>query len=193
MLTLKGQQIPCALDCLRADRIADWDERPLTATDELIWRTLYFTFMNHTTGACWPSLATLAQHAGCCRRTACSSIKRLRKAGWLKWQRRRIRLKKGRWTQAPNEYELVIPRRWRRSVSECKACARTTRLLIHIGAAHLMRPKKGVATPQKLQPPAVLPTGYGHNRYPDGMDPALIASLERLGEAIQAKADRNIR
>jgi hypothetical protein len=162
MLTLKAQQLACALDALRADRIAGWAERPLTAIDELIWRTLYFTFMNRKTGACWPSLETLAKHAGCCRRTACTSIKRLRKAGWLKWCRRRLRLPKGRWTQASNEYELMIPRRWRRSVSECRACARTTRLFIHIGAAHLMRPKKGTESPRKIQPTEV-PPGFGSN------------------------------
>lgn len=176
MLNLKPQQTAAALDCLRADRIVGW--RPLTPTDELVWRTLYFTFMNKKTGACWPSLQTLADAAGCCRRTACSSIKRLRKAGWLKWCRRRLRLKRGRWTQASNDYELRVPRRWRRTVSECKPCSRTTRIFIHIAAGHLMRPKKGVAAPQKVEP-LPLPQGYGANRLTPTGDPLIDAALAR--------------
>jgi Helix-turn-helix domain len=184
MLNLKPQQFAMLFDVMRADRIANWAERPLTAIDELVWRTLYYTFMNHKTGACWPSLKTLALHAGCSRRTACTSIQRLRKAGWLRWQRRWIPLKRGRYTQAPNEYELKIPRRWRRSIHECKACARTTRLLINIGTAHLLRPKKGVPMPVKVEPPP-LPKGYGHNRLRPTGDPhidAQLASMMKLYE-----------
>lgn len=187
MLNLNPMQFAMLFDAMRADRIAA--VYVLTAIDELVWRTLYYTFMNHKTGACWPSLKTLALHAGCSRRTACTSIQRLRKAGWLRWQRRWIRLKRGRFTQAPNEYELKIPRRWRRSIHECKRCARTTRLLINIGTAHLMRPKKGVESPQKIEPPP-LPAGYGHNRYPPDTDPGIIERLERLGALVYAKAER---
>lgn len=189
MLTLKGRQTACALECLRADRIAFKAQRPLTANCELIWRALYFTFQNHTNGDCWPSLKTLAAVAGCSRRTVCTAIKQLRAAGWLRWYRARKHRVGNFWTQAPNSYELCIPRRWRRCVTECKRCARTTGLFIHIAAGHLMRPNKGVATPAKLAPPP-LPAGYGHNRYPQDMDPDLIASLERLGRAVQEKADR---
>lgn len=161
----------------------------MTMVDELVWRTLYFTFQNHKSGACWPSLQTIADVAGCSRRAVSYSIKRLRKAGWLRWYRQRKRFIGWRWVQAPNKYELTIPRRWRRTVAECKPCARTTRIFIHIAQGHLMRPKKGVQTPAKVEPPP-LPKGYGHNRYPADMDPELIASLERWGAAIQAKADR---
>lgn len=178
MLNLKPNQWAVLFDAMRADRIAKHFK--LTAIDELIWRTLHYTFMNHTTGACWPSLSTLAKHAGCSRRTASTSIQRLRKAGWLRWQRRWIRLKRGRFSQAPNEYELKIPRRWIRSIQECKACARTTRLLIHIGTAHLMRPKKGVETPQKIQQTEP-PPGFGSNSelLANIDDPELRASVAR--------------
>lgn len=189
MLFLKAQQTACALDCLRADRIAFKKERPITANGELIWRTLYFTFQNKKSGACWPSLQTIADVAGCSRRTVCTAIKQLRKAGWLRWYRQRKRFVGWRWVQAPNKYELTIPRRWRRTVAECKPCSRTTRIFIHIAAGQLMRPKKGVPQPVKIETPP-LPAGYGHNRYPADMDPQLIASLESLGKAIQDKADR---
>jgi hypothetical protein len=182
LMNMTAQQLACVFDLMRADRIAK--QFTMTAIDELIWRTLFYTFMDRKTGSCWPSLATLALHAGCSRRTACTSIQRLRKAGWLRWVRRRIQLKGRRWTQAPNAYEMRIPRRWWRSISECKACARTTRLLIHIGAAHLMRPKKGVETPQKIEPPP-LPAGYGHNRiqsYGDPHEDARVARVTKLYE-----------
>lgn len=178
MLNLKPNQWAVLFDAMRADRIAK--HFTLTAIDELIWRTLHYTFENHKTGACWPSLSTLAKHAGCSRRTASTSIQRLRKAGWLRWQRRWIRLKRGRFSQAPNEYELKIPRRWIRSIQECKACARTTRLFIHIGTAHLMRPKKGVETPQKIEPPPLLPAGYGHNQLHPDADPYINAKLASM-------------
>src|SRR5690348_13002253 len=127
MLRLNARQTAAAKDALRADRIVG--HYGLTKTDELVWSTLLHTFFNKLTSACWPSYDTIARHAGCCRRTVASSIKRLRSAGWLRWQRRRIRFGR-RWTQASNEYELRVPRRWGRSVSECKPCARTTSLFI---------------------------------------------------------------
>ena|SRR5689334_8394517 len=182
MLILKPQQFAVLFDAMRADRIAAIFV--LTAIDELVWRTLYYTFMDHKKGDCWPSLATLAKHAGCSRRTACTSIKRLRKAGWLRWQRRWARFKRGRFCQMSNEYELKIPRRWRRSIHECKPCHVTTRLLIHIGAAHLMRPPKKVEMPQKIEPPP-LPAGYGSNRiqsYGDPHEDARVARVTKIYE-----------
>jgi hypothetical protein len=184
MLFLKAQQTACALECLRADRIAFKKERPMTANCELVWRVLYFTFQDKKSGACFPSLQTIADVTGCCRRTVSTAIKQLRKAGWLRWYRQRRRHVGWRWVQASNRYELTIPRRWRRTVSECKPCARTTGIFIHIAAGHLMRPKKGVPMPVKLEPPP-LPVGYGHNRLKPTGDPhidAKLASMMKLYE-----------
>jgi hypothetical protein len=178
VLFLKAQQTACALDCMRADRIVGWKERPMTMLDELVWRTFYFTFQNKKSGACWPSLQTIADVAGCSRRAVSYSIKRLRKAGWLRWYRQRKRFIGWRWVQAPNKYELTIPRRWRRTVAECKPCARTTRIFIHIAAGQLMRPNKGVQTPTKVEPPP-LPKGYGSNRLMPTGDPHMDATLAR--------------
>src|SRR5690349_18994916 len=85
MFSWMPQQVPVVLDALRADRIANGD---LTAIDELVWRELTFRFTNKKTGACFPSYATIATHAGCCCRTVGNSIKRLKEAGWLRWKRR---------------------------------------------------------------------------------------------------------
>jgi len=184
MLFLKSQQTACALDCLRADRIVGWAERPIMKVDELVWRTLYFTFQDKKSGACFPSLQTIADVTGCSRRSVSYAIKRLRKAGWLRWYRQRRRHVGWRWVQASNRYELTIPRRWRRTVSECNPCARTTRIFIHIAQGHLMRQKKGVATPQKIAVPPV-PAGFGSNRLmPTGDDhiDAVLARCLKLAE-----------
>lgn len=186
MMNLRPQQIAAALDCLRADRIVA--EHPLTASDELVWRELFFRWRNRKTGSCWPALSTIAKAAGLSRRTVCTSIKRLRAAGWLKWARRRIRLKGGRWTQGSNDYELKIPRRWMRVVSECKRSAGTTSIFIKIAGGHLMRPPRAPA----VQPvaPTVVPPGYGANSLAAIEDEGLRAALARLGAAIDAKEAR---
>jgi hypothetical protein len=158
---LKPRQKTCALDCFRADRIAKL--RHLTKADEIVFRELLFRWMNRETGDCWPSLQTIADAAGLCRRTVCSSIQRLRKAGWLKWCRRRMKLKGGRWTQAPNDYLLKLPRRWIRTVRECKPCARTTGIFVKVGAGHLMRVKKAVVQAVKAEPAEPLPPNFGSN------------------------------
>jgi|tagenome__1003787_1003787.scaffolds.fasta_scaffold20394131_1 hypothetical protein len=191
MFTWSPKKVPAVLDALRADRIANGK---LTAIDELVWRELTFRFTNKKSGACFPSYDTLAAHVGCCRRTIATSIKRLKDAGWLRWRRRwwRKRVPGGIKVAADsNSYEVRLPRRWWRSVHECKACPRTTTLIIKIGASHLMNAtKKCIKTPPAEKPP--LPPSYGDNSLAGIEDKGLRDALARLGKAIADREERRI-
>jgi hypothetical protein len=190
MFTWKPKEVPLVLDALRADRIATGE---LTAIDELIWRELAFRFTNKKTGACFPSYETLAVHAGCCRRTVGTSIKRLKEAGWLRWKRRWWRRKIAGGIEVcalSNAYEVRLPRRWWRSIHEGKACARTTSLILKIGAAHLMNAARACFTPPPVLPTPELPPTYGSNSLAEIEDKGLRDALSRLGKAITDREER---
>jgi len=190
MFTWKPKEVPLVLDALRADRIANGE---LTAIDELVWRELAFRFTNKRTGACFPSYETLAIHAGCCKRTIGNSIKRLKEAGWLRWKRRwwRRRVPGGIEVAADsNSYEVRLPRRWWRSVHEGKACARTTHLILSIGAAHLMNATRTCFTPPPVPPTPEVPPSFGSNSLAAIEDDGLRQALARLGKAIEEKTSR---
>ena len=190
MLNWTPQQVPVVLDALRADRIANGE---LTAIDELVWRELAFRFTNKRTGACFPSYETIAIHTGCCRRTIGNSIKRLKEAGWLRWKRRWWRRKVPGGIEVAadsNSYEVRLPRRWWRSIHECKACPRTTTLIIKIGAAHLMNATRKCFAPPPVSPTPSMPPSYGGNSLAGIEDKGLREALARLGKAIEAREER---
>ena len=190
MFTWKPKEVPLVLDALRADRIANGE---LTAIDELVWRELAFRFTNKKTGACFPSYDTIAVHTGCCRRTIGNSIKRLKKAGWLRWKRRWWRRKVPGGIEVAadsNSYEVRIPRRWWRSIHECKPCARTTSLILKIGAAHLMNAARACFTPPPVLPTPELSPTYGSNSLAGIEDRELREALARLGRAIEEREAR---
>lgn len=193
ILKLKPQQTATVLSCLQMDRLIsrqhDEPGERMSVYCLEIWRALYFVFLNHKNGDCFPSYKTLGEVVGCSRRTVAACIKQLRKEGWLRWYRARKHRVGNFWTQAPNRYELCIPRRWRRTVSECKRCARTTSIFIHMAAGQLVRPKK--LPPTQPPAPTVVPPNFAANSLAGVEDPQLRAALERLGAAIYAKEARN--
>lgn len=173
---------PAAIcDAIRADRIAGTFK--LTGLDEIVWRELWFRYRNKNCGECWPSYDTLASTSGVSRRTVATSIKRLRTAGWLRWTRRRKKLG-SRWVSQTNLYEPIIPRRWRRSVSECKSSgSRTTSIFSMVAVAGLNRPAPA-RPPAKVQPP---PPNLGHNMLASVEDDGLRAVLASFGAALLAR------
>ena len=181
MIKLTPQQTAAAIDCLCADRkVGEFD---ITLSAVQVWRTLLFKFRNKLTGECWPSRASIAAAAGVSLRTVANAIKELRRAGWLTWWRRR----RGK-RQDSSIYELRIPRRWRRTVSECKKCPGTTSISTKVAAGQLTRTDKVFA--QAVKETVAVPPGYGDNQLAGIEDEGLRMALARLGAAIDEKAKR---
>jgi hypothetical protein len=78
---------------------------------------LLFDFLNHRTGRLDPSLDTIAQKAGCCRRAVVNALARLRDLGLIAWRRRceETRDVEGRFRlqQKTNAYAVLAPSNWR--------------------------------------------------------------------------------
>ena len=187
MLTLNPRQTAAVLDCLVADRVAGFG---VTRADADVFRALLFKFRNKRTGECWPSYKSIAVAAGVGRSTVAESIQRLRAAGWLRWQRRRRYHKVGRrrfWTQDSNDYELRIPRRWRRVLSESRGRPGTTSILTKAAAGHLMRPPPAKVQLVQKEAPAAPPARFGDNMLAGIEDEGLRRSLARLGAAVAAR------
>jgi alkylated DNA nucleotide flippase Atl1 len=165
-------------DCCAADRKVK--EFRLTLGAIQVLRTILFCFRNKKTGMAFPTREAIAQAAGLSLRTVGYALKDLRKAGWLKWWRRRKSYKRygvRHWVQTSSLYEIKIPGRWKRCVAECKNRPGTTSVITKTATGQLLRRDKGVAT--VVKPVVEAPKGYGDNVLKKSGDEALDATIAR--------------
>ena len=97
-------------------RFRRWFRGRLTHLDWKIFYVLAFDFFNYETGRCDPSHRAIARKAACHVRSVANSLRRLKAAGMLTWQRRcrRVRDEDGRvhLRQRSNAYVLLAPSEW---------------------------------------------------------------------------------
>ena len=135
----------------------------ITAKHYMVLQRLLWDFHNAATGLCFPSLDTIAEKVGCCRRTVADAIKALEKAGLLTWVNRIKRVyMDGRWRvlRTSNGYRFNPP-----------PDVQATKCNLTSGTA-------GQAVLSSLATPVPTPTA---------IDSDLAAALGRLGKAVYQK------
>lgn len=137
---------------------------PVTAKTLAVLEALLWQFHNAGTGLCFPSLARIAEAAGCARSTAQAAVAALEDLGLLTWVNRLVRRRDHgpdgwRWRvlRTSNGYQLVDPREPARS-SNTETRSRTS-----IQDHHSI--KERATTP---------------------LLPGIEAALARLGQAVEA-------
>lgn len=183
MHTFTPSQCATLFDCMAADRLVGAHRLTLSAIQVL--RTLLFKYRNKKTSECWPSRASLAAASGLSLRTVGYALKLLKDAGWLSWWRRRKRISRLKYVQDSSLYQIRIPRRWRRVISECKNRPGTTSLLTKVACGQLTRTDKGVPNPPKEA--TEVPEGYGHNHIHPDCEPGVARALSRLAFTLESR------